>query len=81
MIKPFTATHGASNAKPIPGTFKSSMAVMNVNSQGWFESWMQGGELDQGLQEQQTEENLVQFEEDDKTRLEQALVRTSLTLV
>ncbi|XP_065039417.1 VAN3-binding protein-like [Musa acuminata AAA Group] len=39
--------------------------------------WSNGGELDQGLQEQQTEENLVQFEEDDKTRLEQALTLLS----
>ncbi|RZS04309.1 hypothetical protein BHM03_00034641 [Ensete ventricosum] len=56
------------------------MAVTNANSHGWFESWMQGREHDRGLQEQQTEESLVQFEEDDETRLEQALVRTSLTL-
>ncbi|KAJ8504560.1 hypothetical protein OPV22_005446 [Ensete ventricosum] len=57
--------------------FKSSMAVTNANSHGWFESWMQGREHDRGLQEQQTEESLVQFEEDDETRLEQALTLLS----
>ncbi|URE01772.1 Plant pleckstrin region [Musa troglodytarum] len=50
---------------------------MNANSHGWFESWIQGREHDQGLQKQQTEESLVHFEEDDKTRLEQAVTLLS----
>ncbi|URE01768.1 Plant pleckstrin region [Musa troglodytarum] len=36
-----------------------------------------GREHDQGLQKQQTEESLVHFEEDDKTRLEQAVTLLS----
>ncbi|CAD5171441.1 unnamed protein product [Musa acuminata subsp. malaccensis] len=64
---------------------KSPNEAMEFLSRTWSPSssdfsqilWSNGGELDQGLQEQQTEESLVQFEEDDKTRLEQALTLLS----
>ncbi|CAL9045285.1 unnamed protein product [Musa banksii] len=64
---------------------KSPTEAMEFLSRTWSPSssdfsqilWSNGGELDQGLQEQQTEESLVQFEEDDKTRLEQALTLLS----
>ncbi|CAL9102520.1 unnamed protein product [Musa acuminata var. zebrina] len=64
---------------------KSPNEAMEFLSRTWSPSssdfsqilWSNGGELDQGLQEQQIEESLVQFEEDDKTRLEQALTLLS----
>ena len=53
-----------------------------ATTDGRFEPFlMQGREHDQELEEKQTEESDVHFDEDDKLRLEQVLVRTSPTLV